>query len=183
MAQSEEIALPLIITQRVQGGDKDVERMPSSGDQSVRSTGRSTLRRSSILGFLSPDSYRTSSSIAAQRRPRSGSLMSTCQLSSSRCIEKGKSAELGPGFRPDAHAQADFVAATASTSRISLSSRIGLSSGLQAQIISPARAIFREVSEEERRACDERLEEEGAQAMAELKKGRSWISWLYLRSE
>jgi len=109
--------------------------------------------------------------------------MSTFHLSSSGYNEKGKSAELGSGFRPDAHAQADFVAATVSASRISLSSRIGLSSGTQAQTISAAQAIFRELSEEERRACDERLEEEGAEAVAELKKGESWFSWLYRRSE
>lgn len=191
---TEEIALPFIIAQRVQGGEKAVEHMPgprkmslrqriNPGDQTVRSTGRSTLRPSSIVGFLSPGSYRTSSSIAAQKHARSGSLMSTFQWSSTGYDEKGKSAELGSGFRPDAHAQADFVAATVSASQISLSSRIGLSSGTPTQTISTAQAIFRELSEEERRACDERLEEEGLEAVAELQKGKSWFSWLYWRSE
>jgi len=187
---TEEIALPPIIAQRVQAGGKEVEhetltrprglsfsRRTSSGDRSVRSTGRSTPRRPSILDFSPPTLYRSSSS-SSQSRARSGSQMSAPQESPPRFIEKGKSAERSSiQLRPDAHAQADFVAANATASRISLTSRPGLP---RTQTITTAQAILHEVLEEEREAFRNRVEEEIAEAGT---KKRSWFSWLYWRSE
>jgi len=110
---------------------------------------------------------------------RSGSLMSTFQASSPGYIEKTERGSAG--LRPDAHAQADFVAANVSASRLSLTSRPGR--GTQPQTISTAQVIFQEVLEEEREAFNARVEEESAEVEAELRKEKSWFSWLYWRSE
>jgi len=190
MDGTEEIALPSIIAQRVQAGGKEVEhatltrprglsfsRRTISGDRSVRSTGRSTPRRPSILDFSPPALYRSSSS-SSQSRARSGSQMSTPQDLPPGFIENRKSAEQGSTqLRPDAHAQADFVAANVTSSRVSLTSRPGLP---RTQTITTAQAILHEVLEEEREAFHNRVEEEVAEAGA---KQKSWFSWLYWRSE
>jgi hypothetical protein len=62
--------------------------------------------------------------------------------------------------RPDAHAQADFVAANRSGSRVSLN----VPKLSRTQNVSAAQAIFHEVLEEERWALHDRLEEETAEA-------------------
>jgi biopolymer transport protein ExbB/TolQ len=86
-------------------------------------------------------------------------------------LEKEKPARRGSaGLHPDAHTQIDLVAASASASR-------------STQAISTAQAIFQEVLEEEREAFNERVEEEIAEVEAELRKGKSWLSWLYRKSE
>jgi hypothetical protein len=80
------------------------------------------------------------------------------------------------GIRPDAHAQAEFVAAN--TSRVSL----GLPKSSRTPNVSAAHAIFHEVVQEERQALWNRLEEETAEAK-QSKSTKSWLtSWMFRKT-
>jgi hypothetical protein len=85
----------------------------------------------------------------------------------------------GFGVRPDTHAQADFVAANNSSSRVSLN----VPKLSRNQNVSAAQAIFHEVLEEERQALRDRLEEETAEA-TKSQGNKSWLtSWMFRKSE
>ena len=80
------------------------------------------------------------------------------------------------GARPDAHAQADFVAANISSSRLSLGGAPRLA---RSQNVSTATAIFHEVLEEERAALRDRIEEEASEA-TKMQQTKSWLtSWMF----
>jgi len=185
---TEEIDLPLVIAKRVQAKEPDVEhtvrhRKSSlfprkvSGDtsgmpMSMRQRRPSTLDRPRLTSYRS-----FSGGTITSARQRSASLMSTLQIPLS-ATEQAHSSDLELGFRPDAHAQADFVAANNSASRISLATP-KLS---RSQNVSAAQAIYHEVMEEERLALHDRLEEETAEGTKSQGKN-SWLtSWMFRRT-
>jgi hypothetical protein len=179
---TESIDLPPIIAQRVQAKEVGVEqalrarkstiypRRPSTGDRnnsnptSVRPQRPQTAERPilpSYRSFSDSTSNRMRSSSSALQVPPSGTAV---------CPDQ----ELG--IRPDAHAQAEFVAAN--TSRISLKPP-NLS---RTPNVSAAQAIFHEVVQEERQALWDRLEEETAEAK-QSQSTKSWLtSWMFRKS-
>jgi len=192
---TEDIDLPLVIAKRVQAGDKDVERtlrprksslMPRklsvSGEHPSSLGASSTIgrRRPSILDRTPPSPYRNFSDSTATGRQRSLSIMSSLQVPPSG-LDRPRTTDQEFGLRPDTHAQADFVEANNSASRLSLAApTTKLSRG---QNISAGEAIFHEVLEEERQALRDRLEEEIAEA-AQSQNKKSWLtSWMYWRTE
>ncbi|KDR82888.1 hypothetical protein GALMADRAFT_134426 [Galerina marginata CBS 339.88] len=186
---TEEIDLPLVIAKRVQAKEPDVEHTirhrkstlfprKVSGDSngmpvSMRQRHPSAYDRPRLTSYRSFSGGTMSSST----RPRSASLMSTLQIPLS-TGEQARSSDQEFGFRPDAHAQADFVAANNSASRISLTTpRL-----TRSQNVSAAQAIYHEVMEEERLALVDRLEEETAEG-TKSQGNNSWLtSWMFRRS-
>ena len=182
---TENIDLPPVIAQRVQAKEGGVEqvlrtrkssiysRRPSISDKkngsnstSVRPQRPQTAERPTL------PSYRSFSD-STSNRPRSSSL--ALQLSPSETVER-VCPDQEPGIRPDAHAQAEFVAAN--TSRISLKPP-NLS---RTPNVSAAQAIFHEVVQEERQALWDRLEEETAEAK-QSKSTKSWLtSWMFRKT-
>ncbi|KAF8158103.1 hypothetical protein B0H34DRAFT_441453 [Crassisporium funariophilum] len=189
---TEEIDLPLVIAKRVQNREPGVE-------QTIRTRKSSIFPRKFSGNDGRPGSAGTMSSSVRQRsttvdrppllhsyrsftehspnRARSTSIMSTLQLPPGSAMERSRS-DQEFGVRPDAHAQAEFVAAN-STSRISL----GLPKLVRSQNVSAAHAIFHEVLEEERQALRDRLEAETAEA-AQSQSTKSWLtSWMFRQRE
>ena len=181
---TESIDLPPIIAQRVQAKEGGVEqalrtrksaiypRRPSTGDKnssnpiSVRPQRPQTAERPML------PSYRSFSD-STSNRPRSSS--SALQLPPSGTVER-ICPDQDLGIRPDAHAQAEFVAAN--TSRISLKPP-NLSRNVN---VSAAQAIFHEVVQEERQALWDRLEEETAEAK-QSQSTKSWLtSWMFRKT-
>jgi len=176
--------LPPVIAQRVQAKEVGVEhtlrarkssirpRRPSTGDKhssnptSVRPQRPQTAERPilpSYRSFSDTTSKRLRSSSSALQLPPSGTTERVCP-----------DQELG--IRPDAHAQAEFVAAN--TSRISLKPP----NVSRTQNVSAAHAIFHEVVQEERQALWDRLEEETAEAK-QSQSTKSWLtSWMFRKS-
>ena len=181
---TESIDLPPVIAQRVQAKEVGVEqvlrarkssihpRRPSIGDKnssnptSVRPQRPQTAEKPilpSYRSFSDSTSNRLRSSSSALQLPPSGPVERVCP-------------DQEPGVRPDAHAQADFVAAN--TSRISLKPP----NVSRAQNVSAAHAIFHEVVQEERQALWDRLEEETAEAK-QSQSTKSWLtSWMFRKS-
>lgn len=191
---TEEIDLPLVIAKRVKAGERDVEhtlqprkssifgRKASGGDPgSIGPISTAGRRRPSILDRTTHPAFRSVSDSVSATRARSASIMSTLQVPPP--SERVRSSELDQelGVRPDAHAQADFVAANSSASRISLTAPTAKLS--RSQNLSAAQAIFHEVLEEERQALRDRIEEEHAEA-AQSQNKKSWLtSWMYWKTE
>ena len=185
---TENIDLPPIIAQRVQAKEGGVEqtlrtrksivsvypRRPSSGDKhSSNPTSLLTQRPQAVERPVLP-SYRSFSD-TTNNRPRSPSLLSTFQVPPSDTMERVH-LDQERGMRPDAHAQAEFVAANAS--RISL----GPPKLYRIPNVSAAHAIFHEVVQEERQALWDRLEEETAEAK-QSKSTKSWLtSWMFRKT-
>lgn len=183
---TEDIDLPPVIAQRVQTGERDVERSPhlrrptlprlaSSGDRSFKGAERTTRRRPSILDLPQPSQQYIFSSptTLTARRVRSGSVMSALQLPSSGFAERAYSIERGSARM---HLPAELDGNNASLSQLSLTAP-----RLSRSQISTSQAIFHEVLEEEREARQEKIDEEDAQQM---RKKKSWLtSWLYKRNE
>ncbi|KAF8798979.1 DUF221-domain-containing protein [Phlegmacium glaucopus] len=185
---TEDIDLPPAIAQRVQAKEGGVEqtlrtrrssmypRRPSTGDKS--STNLLSLRNQRPQAPERPilPSYRSFSD-GTHRRARSSSLMSSFPLPPSDTVEQVFS-DQELGIRPDTHAQAEFVAANTSASRISL----GLPKLSRAPNVSAAQAIFHEVLQEERQALWDRLEEETAEAN-QSRSTKSWLtSWMFKKT-
>jgi len=189
---TEEIDLPLVIAKRVQAKEPDVEstlrpRKSSlflrkvSGDKS--NTGPSSplplsmRRRPTVTERPHLPSFRSFS--AEGPSPTRARSSSTLQIPHSAIAGPRSPTDQELGVRPDAHAQADFVAANRSGSRVSLTGP-KLSRG---QNVSAAQAIFHEVLEEERQALHDRLEEETAEA-TKSQSTKSWLtSWMFRKTE
>jgi hypothetical protein len=185
---TEDIDLPPVIAQRVQAKEAGVEqalgtrksstypRRPSAGEKSSLNPLPLRNRRSQALEKPMLPSYRSFSD-GTHDRPRSSSLMSVLQLSPSDTVERVcLNQELN--IRPDAHAQAEFVAANPSSSRISL----GLPKLPRTPNVSASQAIYHEVVQEERQALWERLEEETAEAH-QSQSTKSWLtSWMFRKT-
>ncbi|KAF8957250.1 hypothetical protein BDZ97DRAFT_1707127 [Flammula alnicola] len=189
---TEEIDLPLIIAKRVQAKEPDVEhavrprkssmfqRKVSGGEKA--NTGAMSLsmrRQPTVMDRPTLPTFRSfSDGTPPTARGRSSSIMSTLQVPPS-TVERARSLDQEPGARPDAHAQADFVAANSSSSQISLNPP-KLSRG---QNVSAAKAIFHEVLAEERQALRDRLEEETAEA-SQPQGTKSWLtSWMFKKRD
>jgi hypothetical protein len=193
---TEDIELPSVIAKRVQAKEGDVEqsirtrksglfpRRPSGsslgGPMNLSIRGTPSIHNE-LPTILSPRTFSDGSGPRGGR-PRSGT-MNSLQVPSLLAIERARS-DTEFGIRlVDAHAQADFVAANTSSSRLSLPltpgqqyQRYHQQQPLQPQqtSVSTAKAIFHEVLEEERQALRDRIEEETAEAT----KGPSTKSWL-----
>lgn len=185
---TEDIDLPPIIAQRVQAKEGGVEqtirtrksstyrRRPSTGDKSSFNPLSTRIPRAQASERPMLPSYRSFSD-GTHNRPRSSSLMSTLQMAPSTTVDRVCS-DQEFGIRPDAHAQAEFVAANPSSSKISL----GLPKNSRAPNVSAAHAIFHEVVQEERQALWDRLEEEKAEAN-ESQSTKSWLtSWMFRKT-
>lgn len=181
---TEAIDLPPIIAQRAEDKGEAVDTAPPPKPSSFtrRVSGSSTsspLRRPST-GRPAPVSYRSFSE--GQRtlplRQRSSSIMSI--FSETPPLQRSLTIERSIGLRPDAQAQADFVAAHSSSSRLSLDrDRPRLK---RSQPISAHHAIVREVVAEEESAFATRVNEEAAEAEKAVAT-RSWLtSWMYSRT-
>ena len=186
---TENIDLPPIIAQRVQAKEGGVEQaLRTRKSSGIYSRRPSTADKSSIntMSFRmqhpqAPERpilpYYRSFSDNADNRPRSSSLVSTLQLPPSDTVERVCS-DQEHGNRPDAHAQAEFMAATGSASRTSL----GPPKLSRPPNVSAAHAIFHEVVQEERQALWDRLEEETAEAK-HSQSTKSWLtSWMFRKS-
>ena len=180
---TENIDLPPIIAQRVQAKESGVEqalgtrkstiypRRPSTGDKNGSNPMSVRIQRPQTAERPMLPSYRSFSD-STSNRPRS---LSALQVRPSDTVEP-VCLDQELGIRPDAHAQAEFVAAN--TSRISLKPP-NLS---RSQNVSAAHAIFHEVVQEERQALWDRLEEETAEAK-QSKSTKSWLtSWMFRKT-
>ena len=181
---TESIDLPPIIAQRVQAKEGGVEqvlrgrkstiypRRPSTGDKNSSNPMSVRIQRPQTAERPMLPSYRSFSD-STSNRPRSS--LSALQLPPMDTVDRVRpDQELG--IRPDAHAQAEFVAAN--TSRISLKPP-NLS---RTPNVSAAQAIFHEVVQEERQALWDRLEEETAEAK-QSKSTKSWLtSWMFRKT-
>ena len=183
---TENIDLPPIIAQRVQAKEGGVEqtlgtrkstiypRRPSTGDKNNSNLMTLRIQRPQCADRPMLPSYRSFSD-TTNNRPRSSSLLSALQVPPSDTTER-VCPDQGHGIRPDAHAQAEFVAAN--TSRISL----GPPKLSRTPNVSAAHAIFHEVVQEERQALWDRLEEETAEAK-QSKSTKSWLtSWMFRKT-
>ncbi|KIM43405.1 hypothetical protein M413DRAFT_69962 [Hebeloma cylindrosporum] len=192
---TEEIDLPLVIAKRVQAKDGVENTLRSrksslfirkaSGDKGGSVGPSSPLplsmrRRPTVTERPNLASFRSFSAEGpSPNRARSSSTLQIPRPTTARSRSSGADQELG--VRPDAHAQADFVAANQSGSRVSLNVNVPKMS--RTQNVSAAQAIFHEVLEEERQALHDRLEEETAEA-TKSQSTKSWLtSWMFRRSE
>ncbi|KAJ7600700.1 hypothetical protein C8J56DRAFT_911019 [Mycena floridula] len=180
---TESIELPPSIAKRVENREEGfetvaVERRPSTFRQRVSSgTSAITYRRPSSTARPStgsrpqPRSFRSFSEGTHSPRQRSQSFMSIFETPG---MERGQSNQT---LRPDAQAQADFVAAHSSSSRLSLPD--GPPKLKRAQNVSAHHAIVREIVAEEEHAFLTRVTEE--QEEAEKAAGtKSWLtSWMF----
>jgi hypothetical protein len=189
---TEEIDLPLVIAKRVQAKEPDVENTvrprksslflrKASGDKGSGSMGPSSPslsmpRRPTVTERPTLTSFR---SFAAEVSPTRARSSSTLQIPHSTIARARSQTDQEFDVRPDAHAQADFVAANHSGSRVSLN----VPKLSRTQNVSAAQAIFHEVLEEERQALQDRLEEETAEA-TKSQSTKSWLtSWMFRRTE
>lgn len=195
---TEDIDLPAVIARRVQAKEGGVSQTVRPRRSSVfprKATGiagamslslqqrRPTLsdaeRPPQLAGSFGRATGASTMSVAAGRA-RSASYVSALHLSTPTPpaeAPRGVSAAVDEfGARPDAHAQADFVAANSSSSRLSLGGAPRLA---RSQNVSTATAIFHEVLEEERAALRDRIEEEASEA-TKMQHTKSWLtSWMF----
>lgn len=192
---TEEIDLPLAIARRVKSKEDGIEktvrpRRPSAyrnkvsggsiGPASGSGQGQAPRRPSILDDTALPLAFRSFSdgngrgSYPNPGRGRSSSIMSALQLPPR--IHRSRSTDHEFGTRPDRHAQADFVAANISGSRISLSTPS------RPNNLSASEAITWEVMAEESAALHDRIEEEQAEAKSVTTK--SWLtSWMFKKPD
>lgn len=190
---TEDIDLPPAIQIRVEANEPGIERTTRPRRSTV-SSGRTNKSETASMTMLSMQSQRRPSTLGPQQqtvrsvsdgssippppflRARSSSGMSALQLPP-RLVAKSSEQEFG--LRPDAHAQADLVAAITTNSKVSLTpSKMGKSQNLSAQ-----HAILHEILAEEKQALLDRLEDEQVQATKSTST-KSWlISWMFKKSE
>ncbi|KJA17998.1 hypothetical protein HYPSUDRAFT_45721 [Hypholoma sublateritium FD-334 SS-4] len=191
---TEDIDLPAVIARRVQAKEGGVSQAVrprrssvfprkvtgSNGAMSLRRPTLSDAERPPLLtgSFSRATGASTMSAVAG--RARSASYVSALQLSMATPpaeTPRGVAAAADEfGARPDAHAQADFVAANSSSSRLPLGGGPQLA---RSQNVSTATAIFHEVLEEERAALRDRIEEEASEA-TKMQHTKSWLtSWMF----
>lgn len=190
---TESIDLPPTIAKRAEAND-DVEHLRPHRSSSFRSrvgSGLSTAGGSSTTsgsfrlrppprrpstGRPPPLSYRSFSEGTAPVpvRQKSSSFSSMFEPTPQ---PQPATSQQETGIRPDAHAQADFVAAQSSSSRLSLDKpRLK-----RARNISAHHAIVQEVVAEEQDAYEHRVHEEAAEA-EKATTTRSWLtSWMFQR--
>ncbi|KAF9483352.1 hypothetical protein BDN70DRAFT_799820 [Pholiota conissans] len=200
---TEEIDLPAVIAKRVQAKEGGVEKTvrprkssmfsrPSTGDKaSIGAMSLSMRRRPTMPDRPAIPSYRSFSDntpppagSAYNGRARSRSIMSALQVPTptSPAARMHSASDQELGFRPDAHAQADFVAANSSSSRLSVNAA-GVPKLTRSQNVSAAKAIFHEVLEEERQALRDRIEDETAEA-TKAQSTKSWLtSWMFKKRD
>jgi hypothetical protein len=194
---TEEIDLPVAIARRVQSKEDGIEktvrpRRPSAYRSKVSGSDKSSLgpasalgpgqarRRPSVLDDTSlPLAFRSFSDGNGRGRPslgrgRSSSIMSALQLPPR--THRSRSTDHEFGVRPDRHAQADFVAANTSGSRLSLATPS------RSNNLSTSDAITYEVMAEESAALHARIEDEQAEAQSVTTK--SWLtSWMFKKAD
>lgn len=190
---TEEIDLPPTIKQRVQANERGIEHTLRTKKSSLSQSSpmrqpdlptlRLTARRRSSALTLDPHIRSVSGDGLAppSLRPRSSSAVSNLQLPPLLSRHRTKSAgahSSNSGLRPDAHAQAEVIAA-AETSNVSLApSRMARNQNLSAHD-----AILHEVLAEEKQALLDRLQNEQAEA-TQPTSTRSWLlSWMFRRAE
>lgn len=179
---TEDIDLPLVIAKRVKAKEGDVEQTLRPRRSSVftrkasgGSLGSPSIRPRLPSTFERPMPSSSHLSTGDGMRPRSASVAVPSFHSP---IERTRTSDYRTtdqeiGIRPDAHAQADFIAAN--SSRISLP----LPKLSRSQNVSAAQAIYHEVLEEEKYALQDRIEEETAEANR-IQSTKSWLtSWLF----
>ncbi|KAL1736526.1 hypothetical protein EV714DRAFT_198114 [Schizophyllum commune] len=190
---TEDIELPPGIARRV--GEGDIERAPHlsrrrSGSRprtasrgNELSWGAAGQRRPSITNRPILHSWRsfsdgTESRSSRVNRARTISGMSSLRPPTLRSGRRSQSTDVELGIRPDAHAQAEFVAA-ANASRHSVNSHG------QPRNINSHQAIMTEVLAEEEAAMHSRLLEEEQEAEdARRTASKSWMtSWLYKKAK
>jgi hypothetical protein len=180
---TEEIDLPIVIAKRVQAKEEGVEQTlrprkssiyHRKGNVTDKSSTTSTPRRPSFLDL--PTTTIRSFSDGNNGRARSGSTLSALQISAFHRTPTPVNTEFGE--RPDAHAQADFVAANGSASRISLAPPKPTRSGN----LSTQQAIFHELLAEEQQEFQDRVEAEQVETIKATTK--SWLtSWMFKKAK
>ncbi|KAF8170067.1 hypothetical protein BJ912DRAFT_998262 [Pholiota molesta] len=192
---TEEIELPAVIAKRVQAKEGGVEQTirprkssmfsrKSYGDKSHSgATSLSARRRPTTPKRPTLQNHRSFSDnvppVPTTGRTRSSSIMSVLHVPTLPAARRHSSSDQELGIRPDAHAQADFVAANNSSSHLSLTAPRLPTRG---QNVSAAEAIFHEVLEEERQALRDRIEDEAAEA-TKSQGTKSWLtSWMFKKS-
>jgi len=185
---TEDIELPPIIAKRVQAREPDIDyatlkyrkssvftRKTGASDKASLDARSVRTRRPSVLDKSGLSYHSFSNGAPSPGRPRSASMMTTLQVPSSPVQHPYSSDEFG--VRPDAHAQAEFIAANKSTSQLSLPPKMG-----RGQNVSASQAIFHEILEEERQALEERIQEETAEAH-QTQSTKSWLtSWMFKKT-
>ncbi|KAJ2930898.1 hypothetical protein H1R20_g6193, partial [Candolleomyces eurysporus] len=194
---TEEIDLPPTIRQRVQANERGIEQTMRPRRSTVSHAQSSKLDLTSLASHpLSGLPQRKPSTLTLQPptrsvsdgatppvptlRARSTSVMSTLQLPPS--LGTPNLGEQESGERPDAHAQADLIAAVATNSKLSLAPSIGRAAG-RSQNLSAQHAILHEILAEEKQALLDRLQEEQAESSSSPST-RSWLlSWMFKKSD
>lgn len=182
---TEEIDLPIVIAKRVQAKEEGVEQTlrprrssiyHRKGNVADKSSTISTpgRRRPSFLDL--PTTTTGSFSDGNAGRARSGSTLSALQIPGLHRTLTSANAEFGE--RPDAHAQADFVAANGSASRISLAPPKPTRAGN----VSTQQAIFHELLAEEQQEFQDRVEAEQVETI-KATTNKSWLtSWMFKKA-
>lgn len=187
---TEDIDLPPTIRLRVQSHEPGIEHTTRPRRSTVSHAGL-TVPKTDVPGVTFLSARRRPSALELQTtlrsvsdgasssklgRPRSTSAVSALQLPPA-LISKFSTEGREFGLRPDAHAQADFVAAAATSSKVSLTpSKMARSQNLSAQ-----HAILHEILAEEKQALADRLQDEQVEATKSTST-RSWlISWMFKR--
>ncbi|RXW24412.1 hypothetical protein EST38_g1408 [Candolleomyces aberdarensis] len=192
---TEEIDLPPTIRQRVQANERGIEQTMRPRRSTVSHAQSSKLdvtslashplsglpqRKPSTLTLQPPTRSASDGAAPPTLRTRSHSIMSTLQLPPS--VVTPNLGEQESGERPDAHAQADLIAAVATNSKLSLAPSIGRTAG-RSQNLSAQHAILHEILAEEKQALLDRLQEEQAESSSSPST-RSWLlSWMFKKSD
>lgn len=181
---TEEIDLPIVIAKRVQAKEEGVEQTLRPRKSSIyhrkgNVTDKSSIastpgrRRPSLLDLPTT----TIGSDGNIGRARSGSTLSALQIPGLHRTLTSANTEFGE--RPDAHAQADFVAANGSASRISLAPPKATRSGN----LSTQQAIFHELLAEEQQEFQDRVEAEQVETI-KATTNKSWLtSWMFKKAK
>lgn len=180
---TEEIDLPIVIAKRVQAKEEGVEQTLRPRKSSIyhrkgNVTDKSSItsthgrRRPSILDL--PTTTTQSFSDGNNGRARSGSTLSALQIPALHRTLTSTNTEFGE--RPDA--QADFVAANDSASRISLAPPKPIRSGN----LSTQQAIVHELLAEEQQEFQDRVEAEQVETF-KATTNKSWLtSWMFKKA-
>lgn len=193
---TEEIELPPVIAKRVQSiyREDNVDQVvrPRKPSAYSRKASSAASDKQSLAGTVrrwpsAADSHHPAFSFRSFSRPstraRSSSVLSALEPLPRHDPpprhDRSRPSEHELGVRPDAHAQADFVDAHGSSSRISIQPPPTIRSGN----VSVLQAIVREVIAEEKHALANRLEDEQAEA-DKANVTKSWLtSWAFKKSQ
>ncbi|KAF7288521.1 CBM1 domain-containing protein [Mycena chlorophos] len=174
---SEEIDLPLVIAKRARARDnvEPSDTMRRRRGSSYRKASGGSLSARPRRPSLAPRVSSRSVSEGRQPRERATSILSTLSPAN---LDRAPSSDWEIGVRPDAHAQADFVLAHSSASRLSVAPPMNKQRSGTGNISAQA-AIAHEVMAEEEVALADRLEEEQMEA-EKATQPRSWFTaWMF----